>query len=128
MTCHLLLRIFKTVECPQPALYAFSNSPNCPESLSSGNARGYSIKLSCDRHLLAATHNNIKVGPVLAVLKAILLVADAMAGKQPPKKPDIPMAHSGKGAGPGSVGVGVGVGSGGGGELSISHILGEEDE
>jgi hypothetical protein len=30
---------------------------------------GYSIKLSCDRHLLAAAHNNIRVGPVLAVLK-----------------------------------------------------------
>jgi hypothetical protein len=34
---------------------------------------GYSIKLSCDRHLLAAAHNNIRVGPVLAVLKVRLI-------------------------------------------------------
>jgi mediator of RNA polymerase II transcription subunit 12 len=34
---------------------------------------GYSIKLSCDRHLLAAAHNNIRVGPVLAVLKVKLI-------------------------------------------------------
>lgn len=121
LTCHLLLRLFKTSECPQPALYSVSTSPH---PLPSGNPRGYSIKLSCDRHLLAAAHNNIKVGPVLAVLKAILVVGDATAGKQPPKKPDVPLTHSGKaGGGPGSVGV-----SGSGpGELSISHILGTSD-
>ncbi|KOX75481.1 Mediator of RNA polymerase II transcription subunit 12 [Melipona quadrifasciata] len=77
LTCHLLLRLFKTVECPQPALYSVSTSPH---PLPNGNSRGYSIKLSCDRHLLAAAHNNIRVGPVLAVLKAILVVADATAG------------------------------------------------
>lgn len=99
-TCHLLLRLFKTVECPQPALYSVSTSPH---PLPSGNPRGYSIKLSCDRHLLSATHNNIPVGPVLAVLKAILVVADVTANKQPPKKPELPMLHS-KG-GPGSVNV-----------------------
>ena len=120
LTCHLVLRLFKTVECPQPALYSVSTSPH---PLPSGNPRGYSIKLSCDRHLLAAAHNNIRVGPVLTVLKAILVVGDATAGKQPPKKPDVPMAHSGKGSGPASVG---GVGSGPG-ELSISHILGTSD-
>ena len=120
LTCHLLLRLFKTSECPQPALYSVSTSPH---PLPSGNPRGYSIKLSCDRHLLAAAHNNIRVGPVLAVLKAILVVADATAGKQPPKKPDVPLTHSGKAGGPGSVGV-----SGSGpGELSISHILGTSD-
>ena len=120
LTCHLLLRLFKTSECPQPALYSVSTSPH---PLPSGNPRGYSIKLSCDRHLLAAAHNNIKVAPILAVLKAILVVGDATAGKQPPKKPDIPMTHSGKAGGPGSVGV-----SGSGpGELSISHILGTSD-
>lgn len=32
----------------------------------------YSIKLSCDRHLLAAAHKNISVEPILAVLKTIL--------------------------------------------------------
>ena len=30
------------------------------------------VKASCDRHLLAAAHDNIDVGGVLAVLKAIL--------------------------------------------------------
>ncbi|KAG7209569.1 hypothetical protein KM043_015646 [Ampulex compressa] len=124
LTCHLLLRLFKTVECPQPALYSVSTSPH---PLPSGSSRGYSIKLSCDRHLLAAAHNNIRVGPVLAVLKAILVVGDATAGKQPPKKPDVPMTHSSKGGGPASVGVGVGVSSAGPGELSISHILGTSD-
>lgn len=115
LTCHLLLQLFKTVECPQPALYSVSTSPH---PLPSGNLRRYSIKLSCDRHLLAAAHNNIRVGPVLAVLKAILVVGDATAGKLPPKKPDIPMAHSNK-AGPASVG--------GGERESISHILGTSD-
>ncbi|XP_076661232.1 mediator complex subunit kohtalo [Halictus rubicundus] len=124
LTCHLLLRLFKTVECPQPALYSVSTSPH---PLPNGNSRGYSIKLSCDRHLLAAAHNNIRVGPVLAVLKAILVVADATAGKQPPKKPDVPMNHSSKAGGPASVGVGVGVSTGGPNELSISHILGTSD-
>lgn len=124
LTCHLLLRLFKTVECPQPALYSVSTSPH---PLPSGNSRGYSIKLSCDRHLLAAAHNNIRVGPVLAVLKAILVVGDATAAKQPPKKVDIPLSHSSKGGGPASVGVGVGVSSSGPGELSISHILGTSD-
>jgi mediator of RNA polymerase II transcription subunit 12 len=115
LTCHLLLRLFKTVECPQPALYSVGTSPH---PLPSGNQRSYSIKLSCDRHLLAAAHNNISVGPLIAVLKAILVVGDATAGKQPQKKPDAMMSHSGKG-GPGSVG---GTGPG---ELSISHILGK---
>ncbi|KAL6442397.1 hypothetical protein ACFW04_002558 [Cataglyphis niger] len=124
LTCHLLLRLFKTVECPQPALYSVSTSPH---PLPSGNTRGYSIKLSCDRHLLAAAHNNIRVGPVLAVLKAILVVGDATATKQPPKKIDIPLSHSSKGGGPASVGVGVGVSGSGPGELSISHILGTSD-
>ncbi|CAB0013481.1 unnamed protein product [Nesidiocoris tenuis] len=65
LTCHLLLRLFKTSEVPQPAMYSVATSPH---PLPSNSAS--SIKLSCDRHLLAAAHNNIKVGPVLAVLKA----------------------------------------------------------
>jgi len=27
LTCHLLLRLFKTVECPQPALYSVGQLP-----------------------------------------------------------------------------------------------------
>ncbi|GAB0086625.1 Mediator of RNA polymerase II transcription subunit 12 [Sergentomyia squamirostris] len=76
LTCHLLLRLFKTIEIPQPGLYSVSTSPN---PIISGPA--CNIKLSCDRHLLAAAHKNIAVAPVLAVLKGILVVGDAMAHK-----------------------------------------------
>lgn len=34
------------------------------------------VRLSCDRHLLAAAHKNIGVGPVLATLKAILSMCE----------------------------------------------------
>ena len=67
LLCHLILRLFKTIECPQPNLYSVSSSPH---PLASGQIN--SIRLSCDRHLLAAAHSNISVGPVLAVLKGIL--------------------------------------------------------
>lgn len=46
-------------------LYSVSTSPG-----PGGAAAG--VRLSCDRHLLAAAHKNIGVGPVLATLKAIL--------------------------------------------------------
>lgn len=46
-------------------LYSVSTSPG-----PGGTAAG--VRLSCDRHLLAAAHKNIGVGPVLATLKAIL--------------------------------------------------------
>ncbi|XP_046669089.1 mediator of RNA polymerase II transcription subunit 12 isoform X4 [Homalodisca vitripennis] len=110
LTCHLLLRLFKTIEVPQPALYSVGTSPHPVPSNSV-----YNIKLSCDRHLLAAAHNNIQVGPVLAVLKAILVVGDATAKRTTgslSKKSD---SQSG--------GVVGGVKS----ELSISHILGTSD-
>ncbi|XP_030027679.1 mediator of RNA polymerase II transcription subunit 12 isoform X3 [Manduca sexta] len=70
LTCHLLLRLFKTVDTPQPGLYSVSTSPG-----PGGSAAG--VRLSCDRHLLAAAHKNIGVGPVLATLKAILMVGDS---------------------------------------------------
>lgn len=46
----------------------------------------FNIKLSCDRHLLAATHKHIAVAPMLAVLKGILVVGDAMSpeNQKPP--------------------------------------------
>lgn len=68
LSCHLLLHLYKTVEIPQPGLYSVSTSPN--PITSPGPA--CNIKLSCDRHLLAAAHKNIDVAPVLAVLKGIL--------------------------------------------------------
>lgn len=72
----------------------------------------FCMKLSCDRHLLTATHNTIHVGAVLAVLKAILVVADLTSKhckptkKEPSSKIPTPL---------------------GSGELSISHILGTSD-
>jgi mediator of RNA polymerase II transcription subunit 12 len=66
------------------------------------------LKLSCDRRLLSATHSSISLGAVLAVLKAMLLLADAAAACDRRKEQrNLP--------------------SGLGGELSISHILGTSD-
>ncbi|KAF7269352.1 mediator complex subunit kohtalo isoform X2 [Rhynchophorus ferrugineus] len=73
LTCHLLLRLFRTAEGPQPGLYSVGSPPLTPPRLPLG------VRLSCDRHLLAAAHRNIDVGPVLAVLKAVLIVGDATA-------------------------------------------------
>ncbi|XP_060517503.1 mediator of RNA polymerase II transcription subunit 12 isoform X2 [Cylas formicarius] len=73
LTCHLLLRLFRTAEGPQPGLYSVGSPPLTAPRLPLG------IRLSCDRHLLAAAHRNIDVGPVLAVLKAVLLVGDTTA-------------------------------------------------
>lgn len=72
LTCHLLLRLFRTAEGPQPGLYSVGSPPLTPRP-------SLGVRLSCDRHLLAAAHRNIHVGPVLAVLKAILVVGDATA-------------------------------------------------
>lgn len=93
LTCHLLLRLFRTAEGPQPGLYSVGSPPLTSPRLPLG------VRLSCDRHLLAAAHRNIdvgklllliflitfktnkniKIGPVLAVLKAVLIVGDATA-------------------------------------------------
>ncbi|XP_045472646.1 mediator of RNA polymerase II transcription subunit 12 isoform X2 [Harmonia axyridis] len=73
LTCHLLLRLFRTAEGPQPGLYSVGSPPLTAPRPPLG------VRLSCDRHLLAAAHRNIHVGPVLAVLKAVLVVGDATA-------------------------------------------------
>ncbi|XP_072935735.1 mediator of RNA polymerase II transcription subunit 12 isoform X2 [Epargyreus clarus] len=88
LTCHLLLRLFKTVDTPQPGLYSVSTSPG-----PGGAAAG--VRLSCDRHLLAAAHKNIGVGPVLATLKAILMVGDSTArdGGKPSGKKSSELSH-----------------------------------
>lgn len=77
LSCHLLLRLFKTSELPQPGMYSVSTSPN-PMFATLGQ---HTIKLSCDRHLLTAAHKNVSVAPVLAVLKGILVFGDATAMK-----------------------------------------------
>ncbi|KAG8221965.1 hypothetical protein J437_LFUL007806 [Ladona fulva] len=67
LACHLLLRLFGTPLHGGP----FSNSQALGTSpVPSHINEGYGIKLSCDRHLLAAALKNIRVGAVLAVLKA----------------------------------------------------------
>lgn len=80
LTCHLVLRLFKTSDAPHPACYSSSShsvnvSPHV-NTLQQSPSPSLGVKLACDRHLLAATHNSISVGPVLAVLKAILVLAD----------------------------------------------------
>jgi hypothetical protein len=40
-----------------------------------GSKSQCNIKRSCDKHLLAAAHDSITVGPVLAVLKAMLVLS-----------------------------------------------------
>lgn len=80
------------------------------------------IKLSCDRHLLAAAHKNIAVGPVLAVLKGILVVGDATCHQKPPST-----YSGGKRSGlntpvhPGSTPKSMG------GTIDLSHILGTSE-
>lgn len=74
LSCHLLYRLCKAVELPIPALYGMPVI-ECPIKIPGPQCN---IKFSCDRHLLAATHKNLAVGPVLAVLKGILVVGDAM--------------------------------------------------
>lgn len=80
LTCHLVLKLFKTIEIPQPGLYSVSNSPN---PINAVGPTTLNIKLSCDRHLLMGAHKNIPIEAVLAVLKAILLVVDTTALKTP---------------------------------------------
>lgn len=75
LTCHILLRLFQAIEYPQPGMYSVS-SP-----IQSSGPMQSNIKLSCDRLLLGGAHKAISVAPLLAVLKAILVVADATVHK-----------------------------------------------
>lgn len=115
LSCHLLLRLFKINESPQPGFYSVSTSPN-PITSPSCN-----IKLSCDRHLLAAAHQNVAICPVLAVLKGILIVESAASHHKTPS------AYGGKRSGlntpvhPGSTPKSMG------GTIDLSHILGTSD-
>ncbi|KAG4072103.1 hypothetical protein HA402_015602 [Bradysia odoriphaga] len=119
LSCHLLLRLFRTIEIPQPGLYSVSTSPN--PITTPGPA--CNIKLSCDRHLLAAAHKNIDVGPVLAVLKGILVVGDATCLQKAPST-----YSSGKRSGlntpvhPGSTPKSMS-----GPPIDLSHILGTSE-
>lgn len=74
LSCHLLLRIFQNQDSCQPAQY-------CPGSPGAGATTKRSVRLSCDRHLLVAAHLSFSMEPVLAFLKAMLIVSDAMSGQ-----------------------------------------------
>ncbi|GFO22710.1 mediator of RNA polymerase ii transcription subunit 12-like, partial [Plakobranchus ocellatus] len=67
LSCHLLLRLFKPsyLIAPQSSGVSTGSKTNPPL-----------IRNSCDRHLLEAAHLFIGVGPMLAVLKAMLKLAD----------------------------------------------------
>lgn len=69
LTCHILLRLFKT-----------SDMTLTSPSLRPGSKGQCNIKRSCDKHLLAAAHDSITVGPVLAVLKAMLVLSKDIIG------------------------------------------------
>ena len=71
LTCHLLLRLFKTNEIPQPGLYSVGTSPH---PMVNHNAGVWCIKQSCDRHLLAAMHHSIPVSALIAVLKVDITI------------------------------------------------------
>ncbi|KAK9686776.1 hypothetical protein QE152_g36961, partial [Popillia japonica] len=92
----------RTAEGPQPGLYSVGSPPLTAPRPPLG------IRYSCDRHLLAAAHRNIQVGPVLAVLKAVLIVGDATAREKAVLIVGDATAREGT-------------------ELSISHILGTSD-
>lgn len=105
LTCHILLRLFKTIDAPSLPFAAAIQQPPLSQNHASNTSSGSNIptpfspctlpgppslpgpsqpisshksnclvKLSCDRHLLAAAYHSITVGAVLAVLKAILVL------------------------------------------------------
>lgn len=63
LSCHLLLRLFK----PSHLTSQQSTGPYTTKTVPMVHA-------SCDRHLLEASHNSVKLGPMSAVLKAMLIL------------------------------------------------------
>lgn len=76
LSCHLLLKLFQSIEIPQPGLYTVSTSPN-PVNITLANVSN--IELSCDRHLLVAAQKNIPVEAILALCKGIMIVIDYLS-------------------------------------------------
>ena len=133
LTCHLVLRLFKTSDAPHPACYSnSSHSVNASPhhtlqqqqttTTTTTATTSLGVKLACDRHLLAATHNSISVGPVLSVLKAILVLADRVLPEG--KGNRLTGGGTGSSSRLGGRVSGFGVGSN---EVSISYILGDLD-
>ncbi|KAL8595943.1 hypothetical protein ACOMHN_018255 [Nucella lapillus] len=65
LSCHLLLRLFK------PSLLTSQQSagPYTTKTVPM-------IQEACDRHLLEASHNEVAIGPLSAILKAMLILGD----------------------------------------------------
>lgn len=114
MTCHLLLRLFKTElsgnASPSSVGLAYHSlaGPGNIVALPPTHRPVYIIKSPCDRHLLAAARNGIRVEAVLTVLKAILVLGDSTEeGQESRSKIDASQSK---------------------GEISISEILGNLDD
>lgn len=65
LSCHLILKLFKSVETFQPMFYTVGS----PSSMPRPSTHTSGIKYSCDRHLLASAQWNTTVGAIIAVLK-----------------------------------------------------------
>lgn len=66
LTCHILLRLLGT-----------SSPPSADMSSDHGLRRGLHVRM-CERNLLHAAHFSVKVGAMMAVLKAILILSEYM--------------------------------------------------
>ena len=76
LSCHLLLKLFKTVE-PDFQEHSMFYSVGSPSPMPRPSVHSSGIKYSCDRQLLSSAHRNITVGAIIAILKAILVLGDA---------------------------------------------------
>ena len=76
LSCHLLLKLFQTVE-PDFQEHSMFYSVGSPSPMPRPSAHSSGIKYSCDRQLLSSAHRNITVGAIIAILKAILVLGDA---------------------------------------------------
>ncbi len=77
LSCHLLLKLFQSVDAFPPSFYPSSSGGTSPKAAASVTHHPSGIRFSCDRHLLSSAHRTIPVGAIIAVLKAILVVGDA---------------------------------------------------
>ena len=75
LCCHLLLKLFKTVE-PDFQEHSMFYSVGSPSPMPRPSVHSSGIKYSCDRQLLSSAQRNITLGAIIAILKAILVLGD----------------------------------------------------
>lgn len=75
LSCHLLLKLFKSVDAIQPMFYSMGS----PQPMPRPSTHASGIKYSCDRHLLSSAHRSITVGAIIAMLKMlkVLVLGDS---------------------------------------------------